>query len=163
MTMAERSRNRSRIDKALLVRSASDFFLLDVGRVRRVVDHLTVHPSPFSVPGLSGLARFGGGPLTVFSLESLVVGEPTVRHEGMTVVVIEVGESDSTQRLGLAVDEVLEIVGLGDRELGVAPDWVVSEPLEIDGRLARLLNVEALGSPGSIDRCPGVQQVKECT
>ncbi len=160
--MEPRSNHRSQIENVLLVRCASDFFLLDVGRVRRVVDHMTIHPSPFSVLGLSGLARFGGGPLTVFSLEALAVGEPNVRQVGMTVVVIDIGGSAPAQRLGLAVDEVLEIVSLRETDPGVAHDSVVSRPLDIDGRQARLFNVDALGAMGSIDRCPGVNQTKEC-
>ena len=154
--------HRSRIEKALLVRCASDFLLLDVGRVRRVVDHMTIHPSPFSVPGLSGLARFGGGPLAVFSLEALVVGQPSVRHVGMRVVVIDIGGSDPVQRFGLAVDEVLEIVSLRETDPAVTHDCVVSGPLDLDGRQARLFNVDALGAQGSINQCPGVNQTKEC-
>ncbi len=153
--MEPRSDYRNQIEKALLVRSASDFYLLNVGRVRRVVDHMTLHPSPFVVHGLAGLARFGGEPLAVFSLEALAVGEPPVRDLAVTVVVIELG-GDLPQRLGLAVDEVLEIVSLPEIDPGMAHDRVVSDPLDIDGRQARLVNVEALSVQDSSDRCRGV-------
>ncbi|MEN8163563.1 MAG: chemotaxis protein CheW [Acidobacteriota bacterium] len=160
--MDQSSTSKDQIDKALVVRCGSEFFLLDVARVRRVIDKTTIHPSPFSVLGLSGLARFGGGPLAVFSLEALAVAQPSVRPVGMTVVVIDIGGSNPAQRLGLAVDEVLEIVSLHEEYPDMAHDCVVSRPLDIDGRQARLFNVDALGAQGSIDRCPGVNQIKEC-
>ncbi|RLE23307.1 MAG: hypothetical protein DRJ61_02110 [Acidobacteria bacterium] len=158
--MAERSKHQYRTEKTLVVRCASGFYLLDVARVRRVVDHMTLHPSPFSVRGLAGLARFGGEPLAVFSLEALAVGEARFRDAAMTVVVIELG-GDSPQRLGLAVDEALEIVSLPETDPGMAQDSLVSGPLNIDGRQAWLVNIDVLGVQGSLDRCPGVNQAKE--
>lgn len=99
--------------------------------------------------------------MTVFSLEALAAGEPPVRDLAVTVVVIELG-GDLPQRLGLAVDEALEIVSLPETDPGmVAQDGVISGPHDIDGRQAWLVNIDALSAQGSLDRCPGVNQAKE--
>lgn len=159
--MDQQPSSRCPIEKALVVRCDSEFFLLDVARIRRVVDNMTLHPSPFSVPGLEGLARFGGEPLTVFSLRKLAIGEPDIRPGRITVVVIEIGESESLQRIGLAVDDVLEIVPVCETNVGVVEDSIVSEPMDFDGRQARLFDVDALDDHGAINRCPGVMRAKE--
>ncbi len=98
--------------------------------------------------------------MAVFSLEALAVGEARFRDAAMTVVVIELG-GDSPQRLGLAVDEALEIVSLPETDPGMAQDSLVSGPLDIDGRQAWLVNIDVLSVQGSLDRCPGVNQAKE--
>lgn len=159
--MEQRSSSRRPIENALVVRCDSDFFLLDVARVRRVVDEMTLHQSPVPVPGLAGLARFGGEPLTVFSLQLLANGEPEPRSGRMTVVVIEVGKPVSLQRIGLAVDDVLEIVSVREADWDGVEDSVVSELTEFNGIQARLFDVDALDDEGAINRCPGVMRAKE--
>lgn len=159
--MEHRSNSRQPVENALVARCDSEFFLLDVNRVRRVVDDMTLQPSPFTVSGLAGLARFGGEPLPVFSLQFLAVGEPEIGAGRRTVVVIEVGESDSVQRIGLAVDDVLEIVSVPEADRNELQDAVVSELMEFDGFRARLFDVDALDHEGAIDRCPGVMRAKE--
>jgi hypothetical protein len=68
----------------------------------------------------------------------------------MTVVVVDIEGSDAPQRLGLGVDEVLEIAspeGSGKDRLSTG---IVSEPIEINGKQARWFNVRALSTQGSI-------------
>ena len=159
--MEQRSNSPGPIENALVVRCDSDLFLLDVARVRRVVDDMTLHQSPFPAPGLAGLARFGGEPLTVLSLQLLAVGEPEVRPERMKVIVVEVGKSESLQRIGLAVDDVLELVSVSEADWVGLEDSVVSELKEFKGFQARLFDVDALDDEGAVNRCPGVMRAKE--
>lgn len=131
-----------------MVRCGAEFFLVDVGRVRRLEDNMAIHPSPFPVRGFLGLARFGGEPLTVFSPEALACEGACVRQDRMTVVVVEIGGSDPPQRLGLAVDEALEIVSLGETGPAEGRDEVLSAPFDLGGRQTRRFNIEVLGDQG---------------
>lgn len=131
-----------------MVRCASEFFLVDLDRVRRMEDRLTIHTAPISARGFLGLARFGGEALTIFSPEVLAGGRPCARQKEMTVVVVEIGGADPPQRLGLAVDEALEIVSLDETCPTQAVDRIVSEYFDLGGRQARRFNIEALGTQG---------------
>ncbi len=131
-------------NEALVVRCATEFFLIDIDQIRRIEDDLAISPSPFAAPGFVGLARFGGEPLSIFSLKALAEGGPCVRRDRMAVVVTEFARKDPVQRIGLAIDEVLEILSLGEVDPDEAPIPVVSGFFEIGGRRIRRFNIDAL-------------------
>jgi len=132
--------------QALVVRCDAEFFLIDIEQVRRIEDDLAISASPFAARGFIGLARFGGQPLSVFSLKVLAEGGPCVRRPRMTVVVAEIVRKDPVQRMGLAVDEVLEIQSLGDAGTDDAPISVVSGFFDLGGRRVRRFNIDNLGA-----------------
>ncbi len=144
--MANGWNHQVRGDKALLVRCSNVFFLIDVGQIRRVEDDLALYPSPFPLPGFVGLTRFGGDPLSVFSLMALVEDGPSFYRDRMTVVVAEVGRKEPAQFIGLTVDEVLEILPAVRDEGEGASDQLVSGFFDLDGRQVRNFNVDALES-----------------
>ncbi len=131
-------------NESLVVRCATDFFLVNIDQIRRIEDDLAISPSPFAVCGLVGLARFGGEPLSVFSLKALAEGGACLRQDRMTVVVAEIGRKDPVQRIGLAVDEVLEILSLGEADPDEAPITVLSGFFDLGGRRIRRFNIDAL-------------------
>jgi len=117
---------------------------MNVDEIRRIEDDLAIFPSPFLARGFVGLARFGGEPLSVFSRKALAEGGPCVRRDRMTVVVVEIGRKDSVQRMGLAVDEVLEILAAGGADSDQVPITVVSDFFDLGGRQVRRFNIDAL-------------------
>ncbi len=142
--------SEERTGKALVVRCGSEFFLLKTDSIRRIVDPMVIHPVPFAVKNLLGLARFGGEPLSVFSLQGMAGDAGALPLKRMTVVVVDIEGSDAPQRLGLGVDEVLEIAspeGPGEERRSTG---IISEPIEINGKQARWFNVRALNTQGSI-------------
>lgn len=131
--------------QTLVVRCATEFFLIDIDRVRRIEDDLAISPSPIAARALIGLARFGGEPLAIFSLKALAEGGPCVRRERMTVVVAEIARKDHpVERIGLAVDEVFEIHPLGETDSDEVPLTVVSGFFDLGGRRVRRFNIDNL-------------------
>ena len=135
----------------LVVRSGPDLFLLDLHGVRRVLDNVTIYPSPFMGQGILGLARFGGEPLVVLSLESLASAGSGTRQTRRTVVVVNAGNLDQGQRLALAVDEVLEILSLDLDDIYETCEHLISAPINLDGRTMRRVNLGGFaGQAGSV-------------
>ena len=129
-----------------MVRCSDEFFLIDLRQIRRVEDDLALYPSPFPLPGFVGLTRFGGDPLSVFSLMALVEDGRSIFQDRMTVVVAEIGRKESPQLIGLTVDEVLEILPAVRVEPEGTPEHLVSCFVDLDGRRVRRFNVDALES-----------------
>ncbi len=94
----------------LVVRAGGRCCGLPLPAVRRVVRELTLHPVPASARRLLGLAQFGGEPLAVVDLATLI-GE-VAGHGGLTVV-LDRRRGRGGAGLGLAVDAVLGVRRLG--------------------------------------------------
>lgn len=144
MKMESHANHADQFEMFLVVRCDSEFFLIELDRVQRVIDNVSIYPSPFMVNGMMGLSRFGGEPLIVLSLESLASQGPPVRPARMTVIVVRVGGSDEQQGVGLAVDEALEILSLEGVDSEDLSDEVVSAPFGFGGRQVRRVNLQAL-------------------
>lgn len=110
--------------RVLVARAAEHWACIPVDKVRWIGDRISVHPVPFDLPGLIGLARWAGEPLLVFSLESLMGWGAGAARDRMTLVVIEEARRHNPVRVFLAVDEVAEVVP-------VEPGSDRSEPMEI--------------------------------
>jgi chemotaxis signal transduction protein len=82
---------------------------LPTARVRRVVRGLRIHPLLGSGSAILGLSRFGGDPLVVVDLGSVLTGSSPASRDRRTVVVARVGAEGATELLGLAVDDVLSV------------------------------------------------------
>jgi len=128
---------------------------LPLAAVRRIVRELTLHPVPASDRHLLGLSQFGGEPLAVVDLATLL-GE-VAGHGGLTVV-LDRRRSHGGAALGLAVDAVL-----GVRRLGTPPEPCRGAPSpvvtgEVEGPDGPVLLLDAeriLGDAGDDGRADG--------
>jgi chemotaxis signal transduction protein len=84
---------------------------LPASDVIRVVRRLTCYPIPGSEARLLGLAQYAGEPLPVLDLNAVVEGSASGSRHRSTVILGRGRRRDRTI-LGLAVDEVLQVVEL---------------------------------------------------
>lgn len=136
----------------LVVRAGGRCCGLPLPAVGRIVRELTLHPVPASAGRLLGLAQFGGEPLAVVDLATLV-GE-VAGHGGLTIV-LDGRRARGGAALGLAVDAVLGVrrLGLPREPQGDAPFGVVTgEVASPDGPVLLLDAERILGGPDGEDR-----------
>lgn len=112
------------LQRCLLVQAGDRLCALPLGRVRRVVRALTVRPLPGSAPELLGLAEFGGEPLPVFDLASLVGAAPGAGAASPVTVVVLAGPDGTTELAGLAAGaavDIADVAPLAAADGGPAP------------------------------------------
>lgn len=137
----------------LLVRTGETRCALPLAAVRRVVRALAVSPLPGARPELLGLAEFGGDPLPVLDLAALLGEPPGPRPSFPVTVVLRL---ETSEALGLAADEALEVVNLAAEAVvrhissagAAGRQGVVAGEALVDDRPVRLLDLAALsGEP----------------
>jgi len=110
----------------LLVRTGALKCALPASDVVRVVRGLISHPVPGSEPRLLGLSQYGGEPLPVLDLHAVVEGIPSgTRHR--STVILGRGQRRDRPLLGLAVDEVLQVVSLASESVASDESGIVAE------------------------------------
>ncbi|MFN7941867.1 MAG: chemotaxis protein CheW [Thermoanaerobaculia bacterium] len=101
----------------LVVRLGPQRVALPAAAIERVVRGLNILPLPGAAAATVGLAEFAGEPLAVVDLGHwLGVRRTRPASSGLTVVA-RLGDARAGERLGLAVDEVLEVTAVS-----AAPD-----------------------------------------
>jgi len=97
----------------LLVRAGGSCCAIPASAVRRVVRNLPYHPFPGEQPYFVGFSQFGGEPLAVLDLHTLLTGEEPRSHHGATVIL---GRGSRGRRtvIGVAVDEALRVALIAD-------------------------------------------------
>jgi chemotaxis signal transduction protein len=98
-----------------------------------------------------GLAQYGGDPMPVLDLRTLIEpGVSIARHH--TTVILGRGRRRDHAILGLAVDEVVRVVNLPKR-FAVEPDSdLVGETVEVEGENVKVLNTQQLLHDESDDK-----------
>ena len=143
----------------LLVRTGSLRCALPASDVVRVVRGLMCHPVPGSQARLLGLAQYGGEPLPVLDLHALVERTASgTRHR--STVILGRGRRRDRSVLGLAVDEVLRVVGLGELGKIAAADSegnLVTGTATLEGAPVSVLDTRRLLEDESND--PGAMNV----
>lgn len=132
----------------LLVRSADLFCALPAANVRRIARDLTAHPLPGGKPHLSGLAQYGGEPLAVLDLRALVTGDEPSAVSRTTVIVMP-RLTPAPARLGLGVDEAIEVVTIATGLSAAAGSWPVAGWTRRGGREVAVIDLEAVFSDGA--------------
>ena len=127
----------------VLVRTGSVRCALPASDVVRVVRHLRCYAVPGSQSHFIGLAQYGGDPLPVLDLHTLVEGgAPSTRHQA--TVILGSGRRRRRSVLGLAVDEVLQVVELPEGNVGAPGAALVADTVEIGGRTVKVVNTGQL-------------------
>lgn len=129
----------------LLVRSGESRYALPVSIVQRIVHDLPSHPVPGAQPRLHGLAQFAGEPMPVLDLRATVEGEEVTNTGTRTTVIVSYRTRSDRSLLGLAVTEVLNICQTAKtEETDGFGDGGPSETVEIEGRTAKVVNVDEI-------------------
>ena len=118
--------------------------------VVRVVRGLPCQPIPGSRPHLLGLAQYGGEPLPVLDLHALVEGGQSAARRRSTVILSR-GERRDRSVVGLAVDEVLQVVDLGEEADLDSGEGFVGATVEAAGQSIKILNAGRLLADESDD------------
>ncbi len=129
----------------LMVRAAGVDYLLPLHRVRRVLAGLRLYPFPGAAPVVAGLAEVGGEPLVVLDLARLAGAEGSDASATPVTVLALLGPAEAPELAGLAVADVLDIVEVPAAGLARVRDGVVSGEAVADGRMARVVDLEAVG------------------
>ena len=93
-----------------------------------------------------GLAQYGGEPLAVLDLHTLVAGGTPRPDHRATVILGRRGER-SGGGLGLAIDEAQQVVTLADPPQPGSNDALVQGTVSVDGDSVTVLNTAHLFSP----------------
>ncbi len=108
---------------------------------------LDVYPVSGGPPELLGLGGWGGEPLVVLDLRTVLEGGEPTTSASPSVVVVSTGSDDHPEVVALAVDEALNVVAISHADVteteGAGP---VGGEAELDGRLVRMVRVDRLGS-----------------
>ena len=134
------------VHRYLLVRSGGARWALPADQVRRVVRNLACHSVPGGRPHLLGLAQYGGEPLAVLDLPTLVAGG-TLRSDHRATVILGRRGERSASVLGLAIDEAQRVVTLADPPQPGPDDSLVQGTVTIGGDSVKVLNTAGLFSP----------------
>ena len=145
MTMDQEVVSSEGVRRYLLVRSGGTRWALPADHVRRVVRNLTCHPVPGGQPHLLGLAQYGGEPLAVLDLYTLVSGGMLRSDHRATVILGRRGERSGSS-LGLAIDEAQRVVTLADPPQPGLDDSLVQGTVTIDGGPVSVVNTASLFS-----------------
>ncbi len=146
MTMDQEVPSSERVRRYLLVRSGGTRWALPADQVRRVVRNLACHPVPAGLPHLLGLAQYGGEPLAVLDLHTLVTGGTLRSDHRATVILGRPGERAGSV-LGLAIDEAQRVVTLAHPPQPGSDDSLLQGTVTIDGDPVKVLNTAGLFAP----------------
>lgn len=130
--------------KYLIVRVGTTLYGLPLGRVRRVLKSLDVHPLPGSAPTLLGLGQLGGEPVGVLDLGRLINPEAPATEPGVTVVA-RVGPEKTQETVALAIDSALEVVAPDAASVARSSEPFVVGEIRVRGGIARILDLSSLG------------------
>ena len=133
---------RQKDRRFLVVRSGALKCALPASDVVRIVRGLTCFPIPGSEVRLLGLAQYAGEPLPVLDLHAVVEGTTSGSRHRSTVILGRSRRRDRTI-LGLAVDEVLQVVELPIENMGAA-DAGVTANSTIEGAEVKVVNTARL-------------------
>jgi chemotaxis signal transduction protein len=134
----------------LLVTAGGKRCALPVAAVQRILRSLVVHPVPGSSTHLLGLAQYGGEPLAVLDLETLLdaAGEASGSSGQPLTVVVRSGNDELAETIGLAVDDAVEVIALGDNDLKPSGPGVVRAEAVVGGELVSVMDLDALAGEG---------------
>lgn len=133
-------------ERHLLVRAGETQVALPLGRVRRVLRTIEVHPVAGAPPALLGLGGWGGEPLVVLDLRSMLEGGEPTSAAAPCVVVVSTGAADEREVVALAVDEAMTVVAIPAASLTATEgEGLVAGEAELDGQLIRVVGVDRLG------------------
>ena len=93
-----------------------------------------------------GLAQYGGEPLAVLDLHTLVTGD-TLRSDHRATVILGRRGERSGAVLGLAIDEAQRVVTLADPPQPGSDDALVQGTVTIDGDPVKVLDTAGLFFP----------------
>lgn len=142
IAMAREASHAQEDQRFLLVRSGSMRCALLAADVVRIARGLVCYPIPGSQARLLGLAQYGGEPLPVLDLHVLVVVRASGSRHRSTVILGR-GRQRDRPIVGLAVDEVLQVVSLPSRSLGNGGSELVAD-LMFDGDMIKVVNTGRL-------------------
>jgi len=131
----------------LLVRSGAKNYAISTSEVVRVVRGLVSYPLPGSRIHLMGLAQYGGEPLPVLDLHSLVEGRASGTRQRSTVILGR-GRRRTHSLIGLAVDEVFRVIVLTEPDNVERAEGFVTHAVEFEGGSVSIVNTGKLLSQG---------------
>lgn len=144
--MAQKTTAGQEDRRFLLVRSGSLKCALPASDVVRIVRGLISYPVPGSQPRLLGLAQYGGEPLPVLDLHAVVDGSPSGSRHRSTVILGR-GQRRDRPLLGLAVDDVLQVVTLASESVASVESEAIAYA-EIEDDEVKVLDTRRLLADG---------------
>jgi chemotaxis signal transduction protein len=114
------------------------------GAVKRIVRSMTIYPLPVAATRLAGLGHFGGDPLVVFDLGAILDSGGSAGHHGGPTVVVEIGYGERAETVGLAVDEVLDVVPIEGHAVSPSGSGPVVGEILLGGEPVHVIDLEAL-------------------
>lgn len=132
-------------DTYLIVQVGTSFLGIRSDRIVQVVRSMSIHPLPGAGPSVVGLSQFGGEPLVVLDLGRLAGIDSFRVGEDSVVVVGLVGPSERVEKVGLAVDDALQLHDLAERTGAAGSAESHTPSARVDGQAVQLLDLSKLG------------------
>lgn len=129
-----------------------EYFAVDVSLVRQVARNMTFSPVPAAPEEVVGITNIKGRVVTVLSLASLLGrGALTAAELSGTVCAIILKPVSGGDIMGIYIDKPGEIIDINDDAIlpstltiGEEEKRCISGMAEVEGRLYRILNIEAI-------------------
>ena len=127
------------------MRAGEAHVALPLSRVRRVLRSLEIYPVAGGPPALLGLGGWGGEPLVVLDLRTVLEGGEPTSAAAPSVVVVSTGAPDDREVVALAVDEAMTVVAIPRATIAATEGCgLIAGEAELGGRLVRVVGVERL-------------------
>ena len=130
-------------------------YALPIGRVQEILFYTPPRPVASGAPWVTGVISLRGKIIAVYDLAARL-GVASERAEDAKIVIVESG----ADRAGIVVDDVAEVLIVGDADLEALPSATENELLEaiakVGDRLIVLLDLDGLVTDGAVSAALGV-------
>lgn len=125
-----------------------EMFAIAIRHIKEIIEYGGLTPVPMMPEFISGVINVRGSVLPVINLQLRFGRETSAVGKRTCVVIVEAGEGEQVQDVGVVVDQVNEVLELDAKSLSAAPSFgtnIRSDFIEgvarIDGRLVVILDV----------------------
>ena len=122
----------------LLVRLKESLFAIDASFVSEIVELPLITKVPWMHPCVLGVCNIRGGVLGLVDLSCRLFGDSFALSQTSAVVIVELSFEEKRHRVGLVVDEVLEIEVFEESTLQKTPSFGLSVDGDFVAAMARI-------------------------
>jgi len=140
----------------------SQMFAIGIVTVRKTIDYRQLTENPMLSTFIRGLIDWRGRAFPVIDLSARFGGRPTQAGQSTCIAIVELGDDDSRQAIGIMVDAAPQGAGLPRSEAAPPPDGgadFIFGVGRIAGKLTLALGVDELLSAEEIDRFTAIVTV----
>ena len=120
-TQAVATVKAERRDQYLAFTLTGETFAMDIRAIREVIQFGGITQVPLMPPFIRGVINLRGAVVPVIDLSVRFSRSPTVPGHRTCIVILELTQGEDTTELGVMVDNVSEVLSIGESEVEAAP------------------------------------------